>query len=655
MLWDRGTWMPKGDPDGRLREGPAQVRRSTARSCRAAGCWCAATAASTAARSKLAADQGERRVRAHRRRRAIVDDGPKASRRGRSLEEIAADPDRVWHSNKSVAENVQHAARVRSASAKPALDARQASTARARRRSRTRSSRSSRRSSNDAPDGRRVAARDQVRRLPHAVPHRRGEVRHVLAQRQGLDRAASARSPRRSRGCRSKIGVARRRGRRRSTPTGRTQLPGAAERAVATRRPTSSRYFVFDLLVPRRLRPARRAAARAQARCCASCSSATARTCATAITSQGNGRRRSSQQACKLRPRRHRVQARATRRIAGARSARLAQGQMQQRQEMVIGGFTDPQGSAHRLRRAAARRLRATASCAMRARSAPASTTRRCASCAATLDSARADGQPRSSIRRAAAKPRARTGSSRSWSPKSRSPSGRDDGTLRHPSFQGLREDKNATRRRARAAGARSASAEPAPTSVRANGSAQARRATAAKASAPRDAKPADRRNVAPQAQASDATDARSGTNRRSKRAGSTTDAASRSAAHDDTVAGVELSNPDKLLYPEAAHQARSRAVLRRDRRTGAAARRAPAADARALPERLASAVLLPEARDRRRRGRSSASRSGERRARRTYMMANSVGALVALVQMGVLEIASVGLARRRRSTGPTV
>jgi len=37
----------------------------------------------------------------------IVEDKPNSVASGRSMEEIAADPDRVWHSNKSVAENVK--------------------------------------------------------------------------------------------------------------------------------------------------------------------------------------------------------------------------------------------------------------------------------------------------------------------------------------------------------------------------------------------------------------------------------------------------------------------------------------------------------------------------------------------------------------------
>ncbi len=50
MLWDRGTWEPDRRSGRRLRQGPSQVRASTARSSKAAGRWCARTAANMAAK-----------------------------------------------------------------------------------------------------------------------------------------------------------------------------------------------------------------------------------------------------------------------------------------------------------------------------------------------------------------------------------------------------------------------------------------------------------------------------------------------------------------------------------------------------------------------------------------------------------------------------
>ena len=66
MVWDRGTWEPVGDPRAGYRDGQAQVPPRTARSCTAAGRWCACTAAKASA-GAVAADQGERRGRRGRR------------------------------------------------------------------------------------------------------------------------------------------------------------------------------------------------------------------------------------------------------------------------------------------------------------------------------------------------------------------------------------------------------------------------------------------------------------------------------------------------------------------------------------------------------------------------------------------------------------
>ena len=60
------------------------------------------------------------------------------------------------------------------------------------------------------------------------------------------------------------------------------------------------------------------------------------------------------------------------------------------------------------------------------------------------------------------------------------------------------------------------------------------------------------------------------------------------------TVAGVKLSNPDKILYPEAGITKRELALYyEADRRLDPAASARPAAHAGALPERLGEVVLL--------------------------------------------------------------
>ena len=112
-----------------------------------------------------------------------------------------------------------------------------------------------------------------------------------------------------------------------------------------------------------------------------------------------------------------------------------------------------------------------------------------------------------------------------------------DDGTLRHPSFQGLREDKKRD----------------------------------AKSCARRERRYRKRRQPKREAAAAAMRERRS--RRQSRGANRATTA--------DTIAGIALSNPDKVLYPRSRlHQARSRALLRGGRRLDAAASARPPADA---------------------------------------------------------------------------
>jgi bifunctional non-homologous end joining protein LigD len=105
MLWDRGAWIPKSDPKegfekGRLKfelegeklHGGWNLVRS--RSGKYEGdSWLLIKEADEYARLGAAA--------------SIADDMPNSVATGRSLEEIAASSDRVWHSNKSVEANVK--------------------------------------------------------------------------------------------------------------------------------------------------------------------------------------------------------------------------------------------------------------------------------------------------------------------------------------------------------------------------------------------------------------------------------------------------------------------------------------------------------------------------------------------------------------------
>jgi len=105
MLWDRGIWIPKSDPregyqKGRLKfelqgeklHGGWNLVRSSSGQYAGKG-WLLIKEADEFARLGPAA--------------AIVDEKPLSVATQRRLDEIAAEADRVWHSNRSVADNVR--------------------------------------------------------------------------------------------------------------------------------------------------------------------------------------------------------------------------------------------------------------------------------------------------------------------------------------------------------------------------------------------------------------------------------------------------------------------------------------------------------------------------------------------------------------------
>ncbi len=106
MVWDRGTWTPKADPDegyakGRLKfeldgeklKGGWNLVRSRSGKYGGENSWLLFKEADEFAR--LGADG------------LIGEDRPDSVVTGRSLEQIATDADRVWHSNQSVAANIK--------------------------------------------------------------------------------------------------------------------------------------------------------------------------------------------------------------------------------------------------------------------------------------------------------------------------------------------------------------------------------------------------------------------------------------------------------------------------------------------------------------------------------------------------------------------
>ncbi len=117
LLWDRGHWEPQGDAETAYRQGKLKFQLHGEK---LHGGWMLVRSHGGkygGDKSWLLIKENDEYARsgadAH-----IVETEPDSVSSGRGLEAIAADPDRVWHSNKSVAENVR-TGRVRKK--KPAL------------------------------------------------------------------------------------------------------------------------------------------------------------------------------------------------------------------------------------------------------------------------------------------------------------------------------------------------------------------------------------------------------------------------------------------------------------------------------------------------------------------------------------------------------
>ena len=349
---------------GRPARGPrsrqAAVRRCTATSSRAAGSWCASPSRAT----------GRTPWMLFKKRDACA--RPKAE-----YDVVTALPDSVLAKPLGPVERSRASARpcdaARAASATP-LACRGAVRPSCPRRWR----RSSPPLGTGVPAARRLDLRDQVRRLPAAGAHRRQGTRApVHPQRPRLDR-------RRCRRSRANVAGAR-----------RCSRPGSTARSscsATTARPTSTRCRT----------PSTSAHARgASSTSCSTCRSSTATTCARVplrarralLKRIARTARRSEHAALQRRLRRptrrsmlrigraararrhHRQARRCALRLAAQRDLAQAEGAAQ-RQEFVVGGFTDRgAGSTRRDRQPAARRpRRAAARCVSPATSAPAGT-----------------------------------------------------------------------------------------------------------------------------------------------------------------------------------------------------------------------------------------------------------------------------------------
>src|SRR5437867_2660247 len=108
LLWDRGIWKPKEDPQTGYQKGKLKFELVGEK---LRGGWTLVRSRSGKYGDKgwlLIKEDDAFAMPAHQG--SVVDDKPESVASGRTLEEIAADPDRVWHSNKSVAENVKSGA-----------------------------------------------------------------------------------------------------------------------------------------------------------------------------------------------------------------------------------------------------------------------------------------------------------------------------------------------------------------------------------------------------------------------------------------------------------------------------------------------------------------------------------------------------------------
>jgi bifunctional non-homologous end joining protein LigD len=109
LLWDRGEWIPKEDPEEGYRKGKLKFELAGEK---LRGGWNLVRSRSAkygGDKSWLLIKEDDEYARQGVDAR-VVDELPDSVASGRSLEEIAADPERVWHSNKSVAENVKSGA-----------------------------------------------------------------------------------------------------------------------------------------------------------------------------------------------------------------------------------------------------------------------------------------------------------------------------------------------------------------------------------------------------------------------------------------------------------------------------------------------------------------------------------------------------------------
>lgn len=107
LLWDRGAWIPKGDPEAGYKKGRLKFELQGEK---LEGGWMLVRSHGGKYDDKAWFLIKEKDEYARPGEPLVVDEKPESVASGRTLEEIAADPDRVWHSDKPVAENVKSGA-----------------------------------------------------------------------------------------------------------------------------------------------------------------------------------------------------------------------------------------------------------------------------------------------------------------------------------------------------------------------------------------------------------------------------------------------------------------------------------------------------------------------------------------------------------------
>ena len=576
---------PEGGSGRGLSQGPAQVRARRREAARRLDARPQPRRQVRRQRQELAADQGERRVRAagaegaHRRRRART-----ASRRAQ-LDEIALDRDRG--TIPIACGNSNGSGRGERASTGAARSARKRCP-----HSTSQRSEGARKDAlpatviepelatlvEGAPTATSGCTRSSTTATACCAASTSGEV-HASISRNGKEWTGSS-ADRRTRAA----AAGRRRAHGSTARSSSLERDGRpAFRRCRTRCPTerAAQPALLRLrsAVPRRLRPARRAAHRAQAPAArAACRVATA----TLRYSDHIARlgRRVLRAGLHAEARRHDLQARRFAYRGGARP-RLAQGQVQPAAGDGDRRLHRSRRAAARLRRAAARRVRRDGNAALPGQGrAPVSTTRRSRRCTRDARQARAAktppfiNPPRGYEAKGAhwVKPELVAEIAfTEWT---------NDGTLRHPSFRAC---ARTSRRQTWCASART----PATTSKRERTAMPSERRGAAKvdasANAPRSSHAATRQLARLKLGSSSRDNARGQARARAEHAATSSPASS-------------SQHPDKLLYPEASSPSATSRVTTRRSASGSCRTSRPSADAGALSQRLEQAVLLPEA-----------------------------------------------------------